>query len=614
MDNKSFLALKKDIVVLLNDLQDADEKEWQFELSVIKDSLVPVLDNLYSYLEKLEGDLETMIQQLPECGKLLGQLSGLQGVLAEPTLYTSLMKCLIIIYKQTSKTQLSERARKWAMAQIRHMVVGPDKEYGLLERFGMNHSEVKSAELNQVVADILKGIARHYTQVKSPTDIDTGQSRCRTLDASVKPLVSMLLHMASPDQFYAVWEDVLNLLSLCSGEDKDVLELYQMFTETQKLGYKIGSSTRILLTKKACLLLWTNYLPSLEMEVLEMMDAATSCLMLPYCLKDLIKKRNLPGCCAVRLQLFQAVCHMLHTLLTESGGNGRVREVVSVFLQCVLEESMTFSIAQTLFQMYRMHSFNLQPLINLLSIDPKGLSCDTASHHIKQIIQCLHGDHVSIDNTSSLWLLQFQQWSNEAVLACLHCDKKLMEPCIDLMLWFNQTQKDENYIALKDYLNNAVGCLRSLMLKDSLKESDIRNATAFTNRPELESTFIVEIGKILIAFLFSSSAGMSIAGFLLKMITRSESPHQHLVTILTSQQKLEIELVKLSKPTLRNYIELLTNLRSKVKETEYSEENLSSDQYKSLINVVSSTLKNIHQLLSKNYAHDMYKTYIKAVT
>ncbi|XP_033738081.1 uncharacterized protein LOC117325750 [Pecten maximus] len=511
-----------------------------------------VLKKLLHHLEN-QHDVEKSLTELPDIGQVLGRLCGNRAVQGNKLLYHSTMMCVLSLYRVEPLSQLEQKAKDWALAQLQNTLKKKPKDTYHTCGVGISHTKIMQRHISKLSAKVFPALKECIGDVRvrcvgSGTHIP-GEVYTE-VRATIQQIVGVLLSVPQSDEYQDVWTDILWILSVHGLEEPWVQDIYQKITLHQNSSHMQGRSGGFSLSKSGWRLLWQSYLPSLEVAVLHHIDQACR-VRLPSSVKCILKKQCFVEICAEDPVLLTVVSQMLQELIRHAGYNSELIWVTAVFYQLLQEHySLAGSHDVTLLQLYPEH----QNVVSAaLSMFQPCTDVDVSADKVCKIVASLEDQQQNIGRQviSHNSMLYHRHWYLNTIRICLCCHKKFLDGCSSLLCWILEPKNIETQREIKIILHNCIQALRSLMTKVSLEVTDV--LYVIQTEHSLSNVAKSAISHLVMMFLYKASAGMNIFKDVLPKVSLAKTPLDVLVYILTAHEELDLRFTDWSLCRLKDY-------------------------------------------------------------
>ncbi|XP_019645809.1 PREDICTED: Fanconi anemia group C protein-like [Branchiostoma belcheri] len=488
-----------------------------------------------------------IMRHLPNIGQFLGRLCHNPAVLACGDTCSILQSCLTVLCTDSPQEDIERRAANWAQKMLRHVITGPSGN-GVSKTMGYLPSDQNKLALEK----LLHALSEDLDQLQQDRGIKARPAQPCTLHQLSElclPLVSM------PTASLLVEKLLLaGLEGKTRGEELSVLFLQSVVSAQQQLYSNKLVTDDVSLSPHALCALWTLNSPSLEQDVLDMVETVT--LHRPYIstedMKTLIHSRGLPTACVLQPTVNNVTRQILRHVLEHSAGSPSVLNLLRVFNECFILELCKLQGQAPTSVLHLTYNMQQLPLVHLLILHPAGLSKATCQEHLKNICRtiqtvqspgcqltwtqvtqagvCPKAPGISCGPESWYVLVQFGWWYSEA------CRLLLLSPvpphsCLQYLACCHLPQSPEQQQAFMTCIQDVASTLHGLLPKIHPKSHDLLYAVSANQQLDSPARRAV-IGQLLMLFLLHSVGGYGIADDILDMAVGDQDAERRLAVLL----------------------------------------------------------------------------------
>ncbi|XP_033636645.1 Fanconi anemia group C protein-like [Asterias rubens] len=425
------------------------------------------------------GSLSNALKNIPNVAQLLGRLCHNPAVMVQEDVCKLVIQCVMDFYTCTPCNPTEEKAVKWAQSQILHCTsYSKGKKnpcVGVAESVGCSASHFNLTSTLQLLESMVEDLYK--------VPVTRWDSRANCLVPSKQLSSTTLSHLSElclplvTSTSSAVVPLVECLLSCHGNTAEDALSpaFLKAITESQQNAYTAKKNT-LTMTYKGRVSLWTRYLPALESEFLNLVQA----LMDEYPSTEhdsqqLISSRKLPLACVENPSINTALQGLMELLLQNTEGSSFVLNLMEVFSKCVQETRKAAKTAEFHCRVTGMDGFRNQLQVNPLDLPSSLLTLyiNNISNRLMQM--ALDDDHAG---RIHVWLLLVRSpgWHHAAVRMLLHGSAESRPACLNIIAWYNMPLVPNRHQQYKARLSDLVTSLRGLCSKTSVQSCDLHCA------------------------------------------------------------------------------------------------------------------------------------------
>ncbi|XP_068725843.1 Fanconi anemia group C protein homolog [Montipora capricornis] len=309
-------------------------------------------DELSSFLKELERAIaeaadnpQQVLQKYPSVGKLLGELYKNTVLLLTEDAFQTVVRCSFALACYCgAQGRKTKKAKDWVLMQLRCVTTPTLPNSNLLE-IGEYWGYTAQESMEVMVDELVSSLCRDLEVLKSFTwnaeereyyPYKPVSGLClRELSEFCLPLVP--LPQAKPlVEKILCCQKGLDLISSVQGNVFCVSDnVSVLFLKT------VASRKDLQLSYNARIALWKRYQPSLESEILDLieMSAVRRPFMSTAQLQHAISSRDLPRACVENPELFTLSMSILSLFFVRTRGNPQVAKLLSAFSEMCVEES-----------------------------------------------------------------------------------------------------------------------------------------------------------------------------------------------------------------------------------------------------------------------------------
>ncbi|XP_014674385.1 PREDICTED: Fanconi anemia group C protein-like isoform X2 [Priapulus caudatus] len=289
------------------------------------------------------------------------------------------------------------------------------------------------------------------------------------------------------------------------------------------------------LSDDICRALWLLHIPTLEQELLWMLEAlAEKQAISKQVAIKVIQRRKMPMACSRSAHLYSLVIDMWHSLWEMSKQAPHLTTIIGWFSECVRQEATsTIPAERCILEAYQKC---WRPLVNLLMVSPKDLPlpvCELYLHRIWEQLNKAVSTGTGMSTGLLFTLIQFSGWYYMSLILLLYGCESDMNVFLRVAWSYHDGIRNlpstESLSEVKAFGSG----LRAVMSKTHLEQRDIPTISTISSA---EETSRCVISHILLLFMVCSEGGLSLTADIIHMATYSHDSDVQIASWLDAQE------------------------------------------------------------------------------